>query len=336
MRGGEQPGWYCCLVAFKPPQKCPGTGRACAVPWLQAQHGCGHDVVVGWGVSPSSGGLQPTGMGLVILGAVGRGQAGPCRTGAGPHPALPPVFFAGECGELRSCQTCTAGTASPNGSACVWVGCGAPQEPGEGGSALGGRAPGIPQPQVPAASPYPAPPDQHQAAALSYGPVKSSSAPLGAWPRLLSSVQVHLAWLNTAPSSSFKPVGFWCPQLPAMMGLGQLWEPSTCPGCGCRRAQRVGAQRVVPGSRWESPAPFIPQRPGAACREGRQHGGRVCSTTPPPCAQVTPNPQKSPAFGLGRRMKSREATSLGTSSSPFFSVASSSAEIPHQRAPTAP
>lgn len=121
---------------------------------------------VGVGGVPLSGGLQPTGMGLLILGAVGRGQAGPCRTGAGPHPALPPVFFAGECGELRSCQTCTAGTASPNGSACVWVGCGAPQEPGEGGSALVGRAPGIPQPQVPAASPYPAPPDQHQAAAL--------------------------------------------------------------------------------------------------------------------------------------------------------------------------
>uniref|UniRef100_A0A8B9SNZ9 CD164 molecule like 2 n=1 Tax=Anas platyrhynchos TaxID=8839 RepID=A0A8B9SNZ9_ANAPL len=40
---------------------------------------------------------------------------------------LPPAQ--GSAGELRSCQTCTAGTASPNGSACVWVGCGAPQEP---------------------------------------------------------------------------------------------------------------------------------------------------------------------------------------------------------------
>ncbi|NXE16398.1 C16L2 protein, partial [Lophotis ruficrista] len=46
---------------------------------------------------------------------------------------------AGECGELRSCQTCTAGTASRNGSGCVWVGCGTPEEPGEGGP---------PQPQL--------------------------------------------------------------------------------------------------------------------------------------------------------------------------------------------
>lgn len=256
-------------------------------------------------MSPSPGGCSPPGWGCWSL----EQWDGDRQVPAGRVLALTPLFplvFAGECGELRSCQTCTAGTASPNGSACVWVGCGAPQEPGEGGSALVGKAPGIPQPQVPAASPYPAPPDQRRAAALSCGPVKPSSAPSGAWPRLLSPVQVHLAWPSTVPSSSFKPVGFWCPQLPATIGLGQLWEPSTRPGCGCRRemraqgrAQRVGAQRVVPGSRWETPAPFIPQRPGAACREGRQHGGRACSTTPPPCAQVTPNPQRSPAFGLG-------------------------------------
>uniref|UniRef100_A0A8B9W227 CD164 molecule like 2 n=1 Tax=Anas zonorhyncha TaxID=75864 RepID=A0A8B9W227_9AVES len=104
-----------------------GKGLCCAVvagtTQLWARRGCGVEGV------PLSGGLQPTGMGLLILGVVGWGQAGPCRMGAGPHPALPPGFFAGECGELRSCQTCTAGTASPNGSACVWVGCGAPQEP---------------------------------------------------------------------------------------------------------------------------------------------------------------------------------------------------------------
>ncbi|XP_040390750.1 CD164 sialomucin-like 2 protein isoform X1 [Cygnus olor] len=41
----------------------------------------------------------------------------------------PAATRAGGCGELRSCETCTASTASPNGSACVWVGCGAPQEP---------------------------------------------------------------------------------------------------------------------------------------------------------------------------------------------------------------
>ncbi|NXL84509.1 C16L2 protein, partial [Alectura lathami] len=43
----------------------------------------------------------------------------------------------GECGELRSCETCTAGPASPNGTACVWVGCG---EPGTGSCVRSGTA----------------------------------------------------------------------------------------------------------------------------------------------------------------------------------------------------
>ncbi|NXT92149.1 C16L2 protein, partial [Anhinga rufa] len=42
-----------------------------------------------------------------------------------PTPAL-----AGECGELRSCEACTARTASHNSTGCVWVGCGIPEEPG--------------------------------------------------------------------------------------------------------------------------------------------------------------------------------------------------------------
>ncbi|XP_069731244.1 CD164 sialomucin-like 2 protein isoform X3 [Phaenicophaeus curvirostris] len=36
---------------------------------------------------------------------------------------------AGECGELRSCETCTAAIASHNATGCVWVGCGTPEEP---------------------------------------------------------------------------------------------------------------------------------------------------------------------------------------------------------------
>ncbi|NXY86149.1 C16L2 protein, partial [Alcedo cyanopectus] len=44
---------------------------------------------------------------------------------------------AGGCGELRSCETCTASTASHNGTRCVWVGCGTPEEePGEMGSCM--------------------------------------------------------------------------------------------------------------------------------------------------------------------------------------------------------
>ncbi|NXO05085.1 C16L2 protein, partial [Rhinopomastus cyanomelas] len=41
---------------------------------------------------------------------------------------------AGECSELRSCETCVASTASHNSSRCIWVGCGTPEEPGEAGS----------------------------------------------------------------------------------------------------------------------------------------------------------------------------------------------------------
>ncbi|NXT23032.1 C16L2 protein, partial [Syrrhaptes paradoxus] len=43
------------------------------------------------------------------------------------HSVPPPL--AGGCGELRSCESCTAGTPPHNASACVWVGCGTPPEP---------------------------------------------------------------------------------------------------------------------------------------------------------------------------------------------------------------
>ncbi|NXI71761.1 C16L2 protein, partial [Anseranas semipalmata] len=46
----------------------------------------------------------------------------------------------GECSELRSCETCTGGTASPNGTGCVWVGCGAPEEPETGSCVQRGAA----------------------------------------------------------------------------------------------------------------------------------------------------------------------------------------------------
>ncbi|NXB49030.1 C16L2 protein, partial [Leucopsar rothschildi] len=38
---------------------------------------------------------------------------------------------AGECGKLRSCEMCTGRTHPHNGTECVWVGCGTPEEPGE-------------------------------------------------------------------------------------------------------------------------------------------------------------------------------------------------------------
>ncbi|NXH21318.1 C16L2 protein, partial [Bucco capensis] len=43
---------------------------------------------------------------------------------------------AGECSELRSCETCTASTSSQNGTGCIWVGCGTPEEEPEPGSCM--------------------------------------------------------------------------------------------------------------------------------------------------------------------------------------------------------
>ncbi|NWT49394.1 C16L2 protein, partial [Chroicocephalus maculipennis] len=48
--------------------------------------------------------------------------------------------LAGECGELRSCETCTAGTTAHNGTGCVWVGCGTPEEPEPGSCVPRGAA----------------------------------------------------------------------------------------------------------------------------------------------------------------------------------------------------
>ncbi|RMB91161.1 hypothetical protein DUI87_32297 [Hirundo rustica rustica] len=45
-----------------------------------------------------------------------------CAQGAAPTRA-------GECGKLRSCEMCTASSRSHNGTDCVWVGCGTPEEP---------------------------------------------------------------------------------------------------------------------------------------------------------------------------------------------------------------
>ncbi|NXW55105.1 C16L2 protein, partial [Eurystomus gularis] len=43
---------------------------------------------------------------------------------------------AGECSELRSCETCTASTTSHNGTDCVWVDCRTPEEEPETGSCV--------------------------------------------------------------------------------------------------------------------------------------------------------------------------------------------------------
>ncbi|XP_063212250.1 CD164 sialomucin-like 2 protein isoform X1 [Chroicocephalus ridibundus] len=54
---------------------------------------------------------------------------------------LPPIpGLAGECGELRSCETCTAGTTAHKGTGCVWVGCGTPEEPEPGSCVPRGAA----------------------------------------------------------------------------------------------------------------------------------------------------------------------------------------------------
>uniref|UniRef100_A0A8C9MYN1 C16L2 protein n=1 Tax=Serinus canaria TaxID=9135 RepID=A0A8C9MYN1_SERCA len=54
------------------------------------------------------------------------------RGGRWPCPQGLSLALAGECGELRSCELCTGSSHSHNGTGCVWVGCGTPEEPGEG------------------------------------------------------------------------------------------------------------------------------------------------------------------------------------------------------------
>ncbi|NXC91753.1 C16L2 protein, partial [Cercotrichas coryphoeus] len=39
---------------------------------------------------------------------------------------------AGECGKLSSCEMCTGSSHPHNGTGCVWVGCGTPEEPAPG------------------------------------------------------------------------------------------------------------------------------------------------------------------------------------------------------------
>ncbi|XP_077045639.1 CD164 sialomucin-like 2 protein isoform X3 [Agelaius phoeniceus] len=47
---------------------------------------------------------------------------------------------AGECGKLSSCELCTTAGRSHNGTGCVWVGCGTPEEPGAGSCVQRGSA----------------------------------------------------------------------------------------------------------------------------------------------------------------------------------------------------
>ncbi|NXG44295.1 C16L2 protein, partial [Psilopogon haemacephalus] len=47
-----------------------------------------------------------------------------------------PTRAAGECGELRSCETCTARTTPHNSTSCVWVGCKTPEEEAGPGSCV--------------------------------------------------------------------------------------------------------------------------------------------------------------------------------------------------------
>lgn len=69
---------------------------------------------------------------------------GRCGDGCWPCPHPFPPALAGECGKLRSCETCTASTASHNATGCVWVGCRTPEEPGKGGQPCVGGSKGLP------------------------------------------------------------------------------------------------------------------------------------------------------------------------------------------------
>ncbi|NWW90940.1 C16L2 protein, partial [Rhynochetos jubatus] len=106
--------------------------------------------------------------------------------------------LAGGCGELRSCETCTAGANTHNATRCVWVGCGTPQEPGEGVSGAGpnpegaqpcwGGNEGLPRTPVLTARGYPGPPTHHPA----------SSAPATTSAPLTGSPEFHPPGFDTA------------------------------------------------------------------------------------------------------------------------------------------
>ncbi|NXN04106.1 C16L2 protein, partial [Sylvia borin] len=66
----------------------------------------------------------------------------PHRTARGcwPCPHGFSLALAGECGKLRSCEVCTASSHSHNGTDCVWVGCGTPEEPETGSCVRRGSA----------------------------------------------------------------------------------------------------------------------------------------------------------------------------------------------------
>lgn len=92
-----------------------------------------------------------TGLALWDVPSFLHGAGGPAPTPlAQGRPCAHPfsLALAGECGKLRSCEMCT-GSHPHNGTECVWVGCGTPEEPGEG---LGWVGTGRGSPQPPALS----------------------------------------------------------------------------------------------------------------------------------------------------------------------------------------
>ncbi|XP_062365222.1 CD164 sialomucin-like 2 protein [Cinclus cinclus] len=58
----------------------------------------------------------------------------------GPAPTRAGTAGGRECGKLRSCEMCTGRTHPHNGTDCVWVGCGTPEEPETGSCVRRGSA----------------------------------------------------------------------------------------------------------------------------------------------------------------------------------------------------
>lgn len=150
-----RPGWCCRLLSFQPPSKDPRAPRwdwgVFPVLWVMGEPWVGAGSC-GVPLAGAQGMLQtPHRDGAVGFGAVGCAFIPPpapsefpsmelgvqppphCRRdGCWPCPHGFSLALTGECGQLRSCEACTASNRSHNGTDCVWVGCGTPEEPGEG------------------------------------------------------------------------------------------------------------------------------------------------------------------------------------------------------------
>ncbi|KAI6073358.1 CD164 sialomucin-like 2 protein [Aix galericulata] len=213
---------------------------------------------MGWGVSPLRGAAAHRD-GAVDPWSSGTGTGRSLQDGCWPSPRSSPWFLqasAASCDPARHAPPAPPRPTAPPASG--WA-AGRPRSQVRGAQPWGGERQAPHNPRCPQPALTPRLQTNTGAAALSCGPVKSSSAPLGAWPRLRSPAQVHLAWPSTAPSSSFKACGVLVPPAPSHDGFGaalgtlhasgvRVPQGDACPGQGAAGGGAVGGPGVPLGN----------------------------------------------------------------------------------------